>query len=443
MAENKSTQRIPETVQQAFDAVMAFQWPSTDQPFREIINNAAEQESRSTSALRLNEYGLTSGMLPSCIDQVAELRDHFLQLHGTFDTAIRPSLPKINALQDIDEKIADKQKEFQDIEASTEKKHEADSKYETAKKNVTDLEAEYKAMYRAEGQREAKDFPWAAYAALLLGVGAAEWMVNYETFLNFTEVPLMAAGATILVALAVAFAAHFHGTMFKGHQHFFGDHVKTEIKTRNILVIAIVSTVLALAFGGVGGARYLLVVSQVSQLGGGESSLLGGDVVTINVGQVVTISMVINIFVWFVGAAIAYAVHDENPDFTDKLRKYKKAQKIFEPLRQKRDTEIGQLRAKLQKDIEELKNTARAHEQEAKPLADLLATANEKKNKISSEADRLVNRLIRTYRAALADQAAVDNPELKFNKGGQLIDLEDYRQLNIEHSFQNQLEELA
>jgi hypothetical protein len=442
MVENLA-QRIPESVQQAFDAVMAFQWPSTDQPFRERINNSAEQESRSTAPLRLTEHGLTSGMLTACVDSVSELCDHFTRLHNAFDTAINFSQEKIDALREVDKKISSKQKEFQEIEAGTEKKHEADSKYKVAKENVTNLETEYKAMYRAEGQREAKDFSLIVYGILLLGVGAAEWMVNYETFLNFTEVPLMAAGATILVALAVAFAAHFHGTMFKGHQHFFGEHVKIEIKNRNVFVIAIVTAVLVLAFGGVGGARYLLVAGQVSQLGGGESGLLGSDVVTINVGQVVTVSMVINIFVWFVGAAIAYAVHDENPDFTDKLRKYKIAQKIFDPLRQKRDTEIGQLRAKLQKELDELKNTARAYEQEAKPLADLLTTAHERKNKVVSEADLLANRLIRTYRSALADLATVDNPELKFNKGGQLVDLESYRQLAIDFSFQHQSGELA
>jgi hypothetical protein len=443
MAENKPTQRIPEQVQQAFDAVMAFQWPSTDQSFRERINHTAEQESRSNSPLRLNEYGLTSGMLTACIDSVSELRDRFLQLHGAFDTAIHSSLQKIHALQDIDRQIALKQQEYEQAQASTEEKHEANSKYKEAKKNVIRLQDEYETMYRAEGQREAKDFPLIAYGALLLGVGAAEWMVNYETFLNFTEVPLMAAGATILVALAVAFAAHYHGTMFKGHQCFFGDHVEHFIKNRNIRVLAIVSVVLALAFAGVGGARYLLVASQVSQLGGGEGGLLGGDVVTINVGQVVTISMVINIFVWFVGAAIAYAVHDENPGFTEKLREYKKAKKTYDPLRSMVEMEIHQLHSKLEKEIKELKNTAHAHEQEAKPLADLLATVIEKNNKIKSEADRLANRLIRTHRSTMGDLAAINNPELKFNKNGQLIDLETYRQLDIDFSFQNQLGEVA
>jgi hypothetical protein len=443
MAENKPNQRIPEPVQQAFDAVMAFQWPSTDQPFRERINNNAEQESTSISPLRLNEDGLTSGILTACIDQVSELRDHFLKLHGDFTTAIYSSLDKISAWEKSDKEIGEKQKEYDQIQVSTEKKHEDAGKYKDAKEKVIDLEAEYKTMYRAQDQREAKDFPLLAYAALLFGVGATEWMVNYDTFLNFTEVPLTAAGATIIVSATVAFAAHYHGTMLKGYQHFFGDHVEISKKSSNIRWFVIVSIALATAFGGVGAARYLLVASQVSQLGGGAGGLLGGDAVTINIGQVVTVSMIINIFVWFVGAAIAYAVHDENPAFTDKFREYKKAKKFFEPMRKVVDNEVFQLRSKLEKEIKELKNTARAHEHETKPLADLLITVSEKNNKIASEADRLANRLIRTYRSVIADLATVDNPGLKFNQSGQLIDLDAYRQLPIVYSFDNQLGELV
>lgn len=439
MAENLA-QRIPESVQQAFDAVMAFQWPSTDQLFRERINNSAEQESRSTSPLRLNEHGLTSGMLAACIDSVSELRDHFLHLHGAFDTVIHSSKKNTDALQEIDNQIASKQREYEQTLTSAEEKHQTD-KYTELKDKVARLDNEYKAMYRAEGQREAKDFPQIVYVALLLGVGAAEWMVNYDTFLSFTEVPLTAAGTTMIFAAAIAWLADYHGTRLKGHHYFFGNHVEISKKNWNIGKLIGFSTILALAFGGIGAFRYAYVANQISQLGGG--GLLGSDVVTINVGQVVTVSMVTNIFVWFVGAAIAYAVHDENPNFTNKLREYKKAKKIYDPLRHSFEMEMRQIHSKREKEINELKNTAHALEQETKPLADLLITANERKNKVASEADLLANRLVRTYRLALADLAAVDNPELKFNKSGELIDLESYRQLAIDFSFQNQLGELA
>jgi hypothetical protein len=441
MVENNVTQYIPEQVQKTFDAVMAFQLPSTDQPFRERINSEIEQEANSTTPLRLNEQGLTNGMLNSCVDQVAELRDNFLKLQGAFDTAIHPFLKRIHALEDTDKQILFKQQEAEKVQIDVEKRHEENERFDEAKKNVIRLHEEYEVIRRAEGQREAKDFPTSLYAILLFGVGAAEWMINYETFLNFTEIPLMAAGATILIALAVAFSAHFHGMMLKGHQNFFDNHLDASKKKRNLRVFYIVTIMLVLAFFSIGAARYLLVANQVSQLGGSSNGLLGGEAITINVGQIVTISMVINLFVWFVGAAISYAAHDENPEFTDKFRECKRAKQIFEPLRIEKESEIARIRARLEKEIKELRNTALAHEQETKPLADLLSTITEKNSKMTSEINRLTNRLIRNYRTGLTDQVAVDNPELKFNNGGHLIDLEAYRQINIDYNFEHQQSE--
>jgi hypothetical protein len=441
MVENNVTQYIPEQVQKTFDAVMAFQLPSTDQQFRERINSEIEQEANSSSPLRLNEQGLTNGMLNSCVDPVAELRDNFLKLQGAFDTAIHPFLKRIHALEDTDKQILMKQHEADKVQMDVEKRHEENERFDEAKKNVIRLQEEYEVIRRAEGQREAKDFSTTLYGFLLFGVGAAEWMINYETFLNFTEIPLMAAGATILIALAVAFSAHFHGMMLKGHQHFFDNHLDVAKKNRNFRVFYIVTVMLVLAFFSIGAARYLLVANQVSQLAGNSSGLLGGESITVNVGQIVSISMVINLFVWFVGAAISYATHDENPEFTDKFRECKKAKQIFEPLRIEKESEVVRIRARLEKEIKELRNTAFAHEQETKPLADLLSTITEKNSKIFLEINRLTNRLIRNYRTGLIDQVTVDSSDLKFNNGGHLIDVEVYRQINIDYNFELQQSE--
>jgi hypothetical protein len=160
------------------------------------------------------------------------------------------------------------------------------------------------------------------------------------------------------------------------------------------------------------------------------------DLPSINVGQKVMVSLIANLLVWFIGAAFAYAVHDKNPAFTEKFREFKAANKIYLALRVKINAEIHRLRALLEKEIEELKNTAQAKEQEARPLAEMLATVKERVIKINAEAERLANRLIRNYRSTLGDIAAVENPVLKFNQGGRVIDLESYRQIDINYNLQ-------
>jgi len=438
-----SNKRIPDNVQHAFDAVLSFQLPNPDSPaFRERILVDAERESHSTTPLLLNEKGLTGGMLSACIDPVFASLDEFKKQCGVFDTSIHPHLPKIEAINDIDRQIAEKRHESDLTQIRTEEKHAADHHYAQAKENQQRLKEAYERMYRAEGQREAKDFPPFLYFTILIIIGAVEWMINYSSFLEFYSVPAMAAGFTFAVALAVACSSHWHGTRLKGKGHYFGDHVELGEKKKEIVAITITTAALLIAITHVGWVRYSWAVDLVSQLGinSGISIDQDSDLPTINVGQKVVISLVANLLVWFVGAAFAYAVHDKNPAFTEKFREFKAANKLYLALREKIDAEIRRLRALLEKDIEELKNTALAKEQEARPLAEMLSAKKERDNKINDDAERFANRLIRSYRMTLGDIASVNNPALKFNQGGQIIELENYRQIVTDYSFQTNSE---
>jgi len=101
MADLIHDQRIPDAVQQAFQAVSTFQLPnSEDALFRERIHINAEREAHSKTALFINENGLTGGMLSACVDPVRVILDEFKKQSGKFDIAIRPHLSKINGIND-------------------------------------------------------------------------------------------------------------------------------------------------------------------------------------------------------------------------------------------------------------------------------------------------------------------------------------------------------
>jgi len=298
-------------------------------------------------------------------------------------------------------------------------------------------------MRHAEGQREAQDFPPILYYFILIIIGAVEWMINYSSFLEFFSVPAMAVGFTFAVALAVACASHWHGTRLKGKGYYFGDHVDLGEKKKEILAVIVATIALIMAISYVGWIRYSWAIDLVSQLGidTGISIEKDSNLPSINVGQKVIVSLIANLLVWFIGAALAYAVHDKNPAFTEKLREYKTINKRYLALRTIIDMEIHRLRALLEKDIEELKNTAQAKAQEARPLAEMLVTIKERVDKINAEADRLAKRLIRSYCTALGDIAAVENPTVKFNQRGNIIDLESFRHIDINYSLYATLEE--
>jgi hypothetical protein len=377
-------------------------------------------------------------MQSACVDPVKAELGKFKKRCGEFDTAIHPHLPKIDAVNDIKRQIAEKQSDSDKTQIRTEEKHAADHHYAQAKENQNRLKESYERMYRAEGQREAKDFSPILYFTILIIIGAVEWMINYSSFLEFYSVPAMAAGFTFAVALAVACTSHWHGTRLKGKGHYFGDHVDLGEKKKEILAITIATAALIIAISYVGWVRYSWAIDLVTQLGVNPNIAIEQDnnLPSINVGQKVIVSLIANLLVWFIGATLAYTVHDKNPAFTEKFREFKAANKHYLPFRKRIDAEIYQLRARLEKDITELKNTAQAREQEARPLAEMLATKEKKVKTINTEANGLVNSLIMNYRKALGDIAAVDNPTLKFNQGGRIIDLESYRQIDINHSLQ-------
>ena len=65
------------------------------------------------------------------------------------------------------------------------------------------------------------------YIVSILLIGVIEWFINYSTF-NIKYPPGVAFGATVLIALSIAFASHFHGALIKQRVALFGEsrHVR-------------------------------------------------------------------------------------------------------------------------------------------------------------------------------------------------------------------------
>ena len=435
--------RVPETVQVAFRRVSEFSLSSQESPiFRDQINIDTKRESKSKAPLLLDSKGLTGGMLSSCIDPVLVEVNKFNKLSDEFDISIRPHLPKIEALVVSKDKINDLQIESENTQFNIEKKHAAKLDYSQAKDAYERLKEQYDEMYNAEGQREAKNFSPTLYFLILIVIGAIEWLINYSSFLEFYSVPAMAAGFTFAISLAVACASHWHGSRLKGSAYFFGDHVDLGERKKELLAISVATIALVIAICYVGWVRYSWAIDLVAQLGvnSGISIEQDNNLPSINVGQKVIVSLIANILVWFIGAAFAYAVHDKNPRFTEKLREYNKANKAYLSKHKPVQAEIRQKRSQLAHEIEVERNKAKAINDDATPLAEMLQTKDAKNGKINSEANRLANALIRNYRSTLGSISAISNPTLQFNQDGKLIDLETYRQINTKYTLQNTLE---
>lgn len=166
----------------------------------------------------------------------------------------------------------------------------------------------------------AKKTHW-VYFVLLIGIGIAEWMINYQAFLSYIGVPAMAAGFTIVVAAVVAVASHMHGAFLKQpylrnamrQTHRDHDRGKTTFYLASVIVF-----VLALIF--VGWARYAW------------ASDIGGIGLEVNVTMKVLTTLIGNVLVWGIGCGISYFFHSrgyympQHGDFEKAGRAYESAE---------------------------------------------------------------------------------------------------------------------
>lgn len=446
MADPLHNQRVPDAVQQAFEAVMSFQLPNSENAtFREQIHADAERESCSTSPLLLHEQELTAGMLSACVNPIVNELSEFNRQCANFDRAVREHLPTIDidklkniSSQILNTELAKAQAPGQIEEEYTRQVHA----YASAKEAKEDAEAKYNAALANNDGIQAQDFPLIFYAFILITIGAVEWMINYESFYAFYPVPAMAGGFTFAVALAVACASHWHGAGLKAQDHYFGPAALPSDKSREVRAVVIVTIALIIAVTYVGYARYSAAVKLAATLTNTSNLIIPDvNVPQINIGQDVAASLASNLLVWFIGAALAYKVHDKDPNYTILLRQKKTAVKNYVQHRVVIDKQIEQRQAHLNKQIQGLKNTAQVMRRQSHPIGDWLDTVAEKTNKNYDNADLLANRLIQNYRTTLCNLAAVGNPELKFNHGGRLINLEAYRNIAMNYRLRTNLEE--
>jgi hypothetical protein len=299
-----------------------------------------------------------------------------------------------------------------------------------AKENA---ETKYNNELASKNSIQAQDFPFIPYAFILIAIGMVEWMINYRSFYEFYPVPFIAGGFTIIVAAAVAFASHCHGTGLKAQDHCFGPHVSPADKSREkraIISASVALFVFAIPF--VGYARYSAATKLISTFSDTGGTIIGNvNLPQINIGQDVMASLASNLLVWFIGAAIAYMVHDKDPNYTKLLRQKKTAEKEYGQHQMKIDKDVARKQAELNIEIQGFKNTAQVMRQNSQPIGSWLDAVNDKTHKTRQDSETLVNRLIQTYRDNLCNLAAVNNPTLKFNYRGNLIDLEAYREITI------------
>lgn len=173
------------------------------------------------------------------------------------------------------------------------------------------LEASKTANRDIEKGRQSSATAW-WYVFALLGIGAVEWLINYESFSELFGVPALAAGFTIAVAVMVAFSSHVHGEWCRQptRREQLRDGEQSDQGYRWLFWGVSTFFIVALAF--VVTVRYLSW-SELSELGLGLS-----------VWPKVLTTLASNVIVWAIGGTLAFFAHSEGR-YTKQHREFDRA----------------------------------------------------------------------------------------------------------------------
>lgn len=196
---------------------------------------------------------------------------------------------------------------------------------------------EFNTLKARMGREPTKTRP-VAYLFALLFLVMLEAFINFESFMKVPYItsPFLATGATLAVALAIATAAHFHGIVIKQWSYLFSpqdpdDKSHGSRRSDAIRRLAIGGILLAVGLAMVGGSRYYYLIEYIMQariLGSSPPSMVGG----------ITFMLFGNVVAYLIAVLVSYALHDANPNYAEKHRHFKQAEKHLEKLKVKRKT---------------------------------------------------------------------------------------------------------
>ncbi len=409
----------PATLSGAFGRTIAFPTARTLDamlPSATIAERAAEEAAFGRVAV--DERGLTAGMRLHAFQPVRSVLSAWREARAPFDRLLVPHMKDIDAIDRLDAEIAALQVKSDQEAERRESVLTADARYVQIEQRFQRAEARYEEKFAENNQRLATTWgKHPLYPVAMLCIGAAEWLINYDTFFLFFQVPAIAAGTTLVLGLLLAFAAHGHGTLLKQWSHRFGRH-RTPTERRGdwrLLALATVSLVIVLAAAG--GSRYAAVMRALSAQP--QFNILGAEAaVTVDPLRDVLLSLLANVAAWLVGVFLAYVAHDSDPEYMEATHERGRARRLFNRRAARVTRDIDGIRARFGKQITEKSNAARSRSRGVEEQRNLLLQVREHERAIVAGLQSALHATVEQYRDALVRIGAQQRGALVFVQTG-------------------------
>lgn len=307
--------------------------PVSEQDVAIIVDNEIAQKS-----IMLDKDGLISSARTILYGRIREYMQDFGKMKQTFSAKFQPFQSQIEDFESIPGKIIALASEAEAKIAA--EKHKLDT--DRVGEDYRNTKARYDSQverhaYRPNMKAVSARFPFdvnPVYLIIMLLLGTAEWFINYDTLFEFFGIPIIAIGATLILALGLAVIAHQHGIDLRQWKKKFGPGVENQNRPYGVLILATCGLVGLITVTG--WMRYQSLMSVIQSQN--TANIIGTSYsVQINPEREVIISLGANALAWLVGVFISYFAHDPDPtyvytavDFLKAERKYKKRRAEFD-----------------------------------------------------------------------------------------------------------------
>ncbi len=361
-------------LQPGFDAAMSFP-PERARALAQTREALAAQAQKEVAfrVVSVDADNLTAGARLHVLEPARGVLAEWRQARAPFDRAIEPFLPAINAVRDLERQVATCEQEKQQALGQAEHKLEQDQAYLRVRDRHHSTRVRFDELRAAHSNLDANMGAYhPLYWVALFGIGGAEWLINYSVFYMFMGIPALAAGATIVLGVLLAFAAHGHGTLFKQWSHLFGAERRSIERhgDRRLLVLSTFALLVVLLAAG--GSRYAAVVSATA--GQVSDNLAGADaIIQTHPLRDVLLSLLANVAAWAVGVFIAYLAHDVDPDYMRATRQEQVWSRRYHRMRAPTEDEQRTIEAQFERRVRELRATAQRQAAGVRAQHELLA----------------------------------------------------------------------
>lgn len=333
---------------------------------------------------------------------VASRNDLIVKVHGKLSK---------NKASDADSKQQEILKDKEEKKSQAREKYMHDKHYSDKESSYIHSKDRYETMRDEHGGKPPVNRKTWLYAISILGIGFIEWFINYSTF-NTKYPEGIAFGVTVLVALSVAFASHFHGSLLKQRVALFAPHRSIEQK-RQVFITQLFFMILLLAVLALVSYNRYDILSEALFGGAGATlpSLPGQELEQPSVWSELWLFVLMNVVVWMLGVGISYLTHDSEPDYQEAERDYQKAKKIFYKAKDGLLAEERRIDAEYEKKLGAIKNTQQASTTEHQNLQNLLERLTKKEESLIKQVISYVNDSLEKHQMMLVAALRASNLE--------------------------------